>query len=88
MVLARLDIAPDQVPTPTTDQVPTATTGDVDGATRGAFVGVLEALSPQLLLGHELQSLNMDKYTMRPLLHNRHLLQHNTEVGSLPVSTG
>jgi hypothetical protein len=52
----------------------------VDGATRGAFVGVLEALAPQLLLGYEVDRLNMDKFTMRPLLHSRHLLQYNTEV--------
>ncbi|XP_063692861.1 serine/threonine-protein kinase SMG1-like [Bolinopsis microptera] len=54
--------------------------GDVDGATRGAFVGVLEALAPQLLLGYEIDRLNMDKFAMRPLLHSRHLLQFNTEV--------
>ena len=52
----------------------------MDGATRGAFVGVLEALDPQLLLAYEIDRLDMDKYTMRPLLHARHLLQFNTEV--------
>ena len=47
-----------------------------DGATRGAFVGVLEAISPHLLLSFEVERLNMDKYTMRPLLHARHVLQY------------
>ena len=55
----------------------------MDGATRGAFVGVLEALDPQLLLAYEIDRLNMDKFAMRPLLQARHMLQFNTEVFTL-----